>query len=152
VRFERGGFPLHVNLHIGTVMSLPRTATGRVFCAYTAPSQLQHILLAQVGQDETHPSPPPSSLLEDASFQQNLMQIRQRGMERGINAPSPGVSSLSAPVFDARGNLCLALTIIGSSGHIDVEWDGSTARTLAATALAIGREIASLPAGRGFQA
>ena len=34
VRYERGGFPLHVNLHVGTVMSLSATSTGRVFRAF----------------------------------------------------------------------------------------------------------------------
>jgi DNA-binding IclR family transcriptional regulator len=40
VRYERGGFPLHVNLHVGTVMSLAATSTGRVFSAFYDPARI----------------------------------------------------------------------------------------------------------------
>ncbi|MBN3826210.1 helix-turn-helix domain-containing protein, partial [Burkholderia sp. Ac-20384] len=40
VRIEHGGYPLHVNLHVGSVMSLDTTATGRVFRAFGDPAQL----------------------------------------------------------------------------------------------------------------
>ena len=40
VRYERGGHPLHVNLHVGTVMSLSATSTGRVFRAFDDASRV----------------------------------------------------------------------------------------------------------------
>ncbi|HTD06514.1 IclR family transcriptional regulator, partial [Undibacterium sp.] len=109
VRYEHGGFPLHVNLHIGTVMSLQLTATGRVFCAYSETEVLQLMLTQQSGNRGTHPAPSHAAEVQDSTFQKNLSAIQQRGMERGINAPSPGISSLCAPVFDATKKLCLTL-------------------------------------------
>ena len=70
----------------------------------------------------------------DADFDSHLAEIRARGIERAIDAPSPGISSMSVPVFDAKARMQLALTVIGPSGSIDVAWDGPVARALLATA------------------
>lgn len=125
VRYERGGYPLHVNLHVGTVMSLSATATGRVFRAFHDPAQVAAMLANQ--QD---------AVLAD----ERTAEIRARGIERSVDAPSPGISSLSVPVFDASQRMQLALTVIGPSGSIDVAWDGPVAQALLATA----RDIAAL--------
>lgn len=130
VRYEHGGFPLHVNLHVGTVMSLPATATGRVFCAFLACDALRAMWTNQSARlDESA-----IALADRDAFETTLAAIRERGVERGIDAPSPGISSLSVPVRDASGALCLALTVIGSTGSIDVSWNGPVARALLATA------------------
>jgi DNA-binding IclR family transcriptional regulator len=121
VRYERGGFPLHVNLHLGTVMSLEATSTGRIFCAFFTSEQVAEMASSQ-------------SLELDPQWQARFDAIRKRGIERGIDAPSPGISSLSVPIFDTAQRMQLALTVIGSSGAIDVSWDGPVARQLLETA------------------
>jgi DNA-binding IclR family transcriptional regulator len=141
VRYERGGSPLHVNLHIGTVMSLQTTSTGRVFSAFLEPHEIASMMQNQgidrqrigtigtigaIGADEATPHDPAS--LDDA---------RRRAMARSIDMPSPGISSLSAPVLDATGRLQLALTVIGPSGTMDVAWNGEIARALRETARTI---------------
>ena len=138
VRYERAGFPLHVNLHVGTVMSLPATSTGRVFCAYLAPDALQTMWANQSGSSSGDIVPPDQRKAFDAS----LTAIRERGIERGIDAPSPGISSLAVPVLDASDQLCLALTVIGPSGTINVNWNGPVAQALRETAREIGADIA----------
>ncbi|MEW6341908.1 MAG: IclR family transcriptional regulator [Paraburkholderia sp.] len=139
VRYEHGGFPLHVNLHVGTVMSLPATSTGRVFCAYLPEETVQAMWInqsSQHGQSMTEPA-------GREAFEATLAALRERGLERSVDAPSPGISSLSAPVLDASGVLCLALTVIGSTGSIDVKWNGPTARALQATVRDISAELAA---------
>ncbi|WP_431228399.1 IclR family transcriptional regulator [Burkholderia contaminans] len=129
VRIEHGGYPLHVNLHVGSVMSLGTTATGRVFRAFGDPAQLDAMAASQAGAGATlagaeQPAP-------DAGVPQaELDAIRARGIERGVDLPSPGVSAMCVPVFDAHGTLQLALTVIGSTGSIDVGWDGPIAAAL----------------------
>ncbi|MFM0221386.1 IclR family transcriptional regulator [Paraburkholderia dipogonis] len=141
VRYEHAGFPLHVNLHVGTVMSLPATSTGRVFCAYLQRELLDGMWANQsgaVGNAMTSPD-------EIAAFEAALDAIRARGLECSVDAPSPGISSLSVPVLDGEGRLSLALTVIGSTGAIDVAADGPIARALLATAHDIGAELAIAP-------
>lgn len=133
VRYERSGSPLHVNLHIGTVMSLEATSTGRVFCAFCAPEQVAEMARSQTQSAEPAARGRAAKGPASAEWRKRLDEIRARGIERGIDAPSPGISSLSVPVFDAQQRLQLALTAIGSSGSIDVEWDGALAQQLLET-------------------
>ena len=139
VRYEHGGFPLHVNLHVGTVMSLPATSTGRVFCAFLPPDVLAAMWANQSGAALGAMTPPG----ESAAFEAALNAIRARGLESSVDAPSPGISSLSAPVRDSDGRLSLALTVIGSTGAIDVAADGPVARALLAAAHDIGTQLAA---------
>lgn len=141
VRYEHAGFPLHVNLHVGTVMSLPATSTGRVFCAYLPREALAAMWANQSGSLDSTMTPPD----ESAAFEAALNEIRARGLAFSIDAPSPGISSLSAPVLDANGHLCLALTVIGSTGAIDVAAHGPTARALLAAAHDVSAELAAAP-------
>ncbi|ABB11826.1 IclR family transcriptional regulator [Burkholderia lata] len=129
VRIEHGGYPLHVNLHVGSVMSLDTTATGRVFRAFGDPAQLDAMAASQAGAGATlagAEQPVPDAGVPRAE----LDAIRARGIERGVDLPSPGVSAMCVPVFDAEGTLQLALTVIGSTGSIDVDWDGPIAAAL----------------------
>ncbi|SIT35781.1 Transcriptional regulator [Paraburkholderia ribeironis] len=141
VRYEHAGFPLHVNLHVGTVMSLPATSTGRVFCAFLPRDVLDAMWANQSGVANSAMTPPG----ERAAFDAALRRIRARGLESSVDAPSPGISSISAPVQDIDGHLSLALTVIGSTGAIDVTADGPIARALRATAHDIGAALASAP-------
>ncbi len=138
VRYEHAGFPLHVNLHVGTVMSLPATSTGRVFCAYLPRETLDAMWANQSGAEKSMRAAP-----RDASFQASLEKIRARGLESSVDAPSPGISSVSAPVLDPQGHLALALTVIGSTGAMNVAADGPIARALLGTAREIGAELAA---------
>jgi DNA-binding IclR family transcriptional regulator len=132
VRYVPASAPLHVNLHVGTVMALAATATGRVYCAFRPPETWQALWRQQQ----------PSGTKGDATtFATVLEAIRTRGIERSIDTPSPAVSSLSVPVLDASGEMRLVLTVVGSTGTIDVGWRGPVARALLATAAAIGSTL-----------
>ncbi|CAD9219695.1 Transcriptional regulator, IclR family [Burkholderia cenocepacia] len=131
VRIEHGGYPLHVNLHVGSVMSLDTTATGRVFRAFGDAAQLDAMAASQAGAGDTLAGAESEPVASDADGQHvELDAIRARGIERSIDRPSPGVSGMCVPVLDAHGRLQLALTVIGSTGSIDVDWDGPIAAAL----------------------
>ncbi|SPA55782.1 IclR family transcriptional regulator [Cupriavidus taiwanensis] len=132
VRYVPATAPLHVNLHVGTVMALAATATGRVFCAFQPPAQWQPLWQAQQ---------PDAGEADLAAFGDRLAEIRARGIERSIDAPSPAVSSLSVPVLDGAGALRLVLTLVGSTGAIDVDWHGAAARALLAAGAEIGAAL-----------
>jgi len=138
VRYEHAGFPLHVNLHVGTVMSLPATSTGRVFCAYLPGAVLDAMWANQSGAAGSAMT----ASSDRVEFDATLIRIRARGLESSVDAPSPGISSLSAPVLDSEGHLALALTAIGSTGAIDVDPEGPTARALLNTAHDVAVELA----------
>ncbi|PVX78918.1 IclR family transcriptional regulator [Paraburkholderia unamae] len=141
VRYEHASLPLHVNLHVGTVMSLRATSTGRVFCAHLAPDALDDILARQTAQPvwrgtrgaagaSAAPPENPAPPAPDAAFLETLEAIRTRGYELGIDAPSPGVSSVCVPVLGPQRELGLSLTAIGASGALDVRPNGAVVRAL----------------------
>lgn len=132
VRYVPASAPLHVNLHVGTVMALAATATGRVFCAFQPEALWQPLWRAQQ---------PGAAERDLAGFGALLGTIRERGIERSIDTPSPAVSSLSVPVLDDAGALRLVLTLVGSTGAIDVDWHGAAAQALRAAAADIGAAL-----------
>jgi DNA-binding IclR family transcriptional regulator len=147
VRYEEhAGFPLHVNLHVGTVMSLPTTSTGRVFCAYLSRESLDSMWANQSEQKKGHKLRAMTPAAERTAFAAALQQIRADGLALSVDVPSPGISSLSAPVLDADGQLHLVLTVIGSTGVIDITRDGPTTQALLAVAHDIGAELADASA------
>jgi len=139
VRYEHASLPLHVNLHVGTVMSLPGTSTGRVFCAFLASAMLRAMWANQAAQPAARTRrDADDATAPDAALTATFEAIRKRGFETGIDAPSPGVSSVCVPVFDDAHALRLTLTAIGASGALDVRASGAVVRALRNAAAAIG--------------
>ncbi len=134
VRYEHASLPLHVNLHVGTVMSLPATSTGRVFCAFLDDATLRAMWANQSAQPvwrgTAAADAPASHAQHDAAFTATLDAIRTRGFETGVDVPSPGVSSVCMPVLDAQNILRVTLTAIGASGALDVRPAGTLVRAM----------------------
>ena len=143
VRLDEPRYPLHVNLRVGTVMSLFNTITGRVFAAYLPEKMVRTML-----EDEHRRVVGGASASFDApQVQQLLADIRATGMGRGLSMPQPGVNTLCAPVFDAAGHLALVLTMIGPEGVFNAEIDSPPGRLLREHAANVSRRL-----GYGSQA
>jgi DNA-binding IclR family transcriptional regulator len=144
VRYEHASLPLHVNLHVGTVMSLPATSTGRVFCAFLDDTTLRAMWANQSAQPVWRGTAAADDIAApDAAFAATLETIRARGFEIGIDAPSPGVSSVCVPVLDAQRSLRVTLTAIGASGALDVRPEGKLVRALLDAAQQIAQSTLS---------
>ncbi|WP_153101822.1 IclR family transcriptional regulator [Paraburkholderia hayleyella] len=144
VRYLHTGFALHVNLHVGTVMSLPMTATGRVFCAFLPAATLNAMWTHQSGSTGRELA----TSAGRPAFEAALTAIRARGMERSVDNPTPGISSLCVPVLDANNRLCLTLTLIGATGVLEVQWTGGIAQALQRAASTIHQELMEAAARR----
>ena len=137
VRLDEPRYPLHVNLRVGTVMSLFNTITGRVIAA-DLPEKMVRTML----EDEHRRVVGGTSADFDApEIQRLLTEIRASGMGRGLSMPQPGVNTLCAPVFDAAGHLALVMTMIGPEGAFDAEIDGPAGRLLREHAANVSRRL-----------
>lgn len=138
VHIEESTRPLHVNLRVGSVMSLLNTATGKVFSAYLPEAELAPAL-AREGQaaSPTIGADVAPVLARGPAAE----EVRANGLARTINHPIPGVSAFSAPVFDHRGQLVLAITLLGPSGTFDTAFDGPQAAALRTYAADVTRRI-----------
>jgi len=136
VRVAEAPSPVHITMRHGTVMSLRDTASGRVFAAFMAAPQLR---AAFKQLDER-------AVLDD-DYKALLARVRAEGLASTHDAVVSGVAALAAPVFDAKGNLLLCLTIIGPSGHLDLSRRGSIGSALRAAARELARANGATGAG-----
>ena len=147
VRLDEPRYPLHVNLRVGTVMSLCNTITGRVFAAYLPDKMVRSML-----EDEHRRVVGGTSASFDAPEVQALLsEIRATGMGRGVSMPQPGVNTLCAPVFDAAGHIALVMTMIGPQGVFDAEIDSAAGELLREharrTSLRLGHSVLTTAIG-----
>jgi DNA-binding IclR family transcriptional regulator len=129
---------LHMSMRHGTVFSLTSTASGRLFGAYLAPEEVKRMLekerrreKSSIAEPARHVGMPPAPPLPDwKSFEAQLHAVREHGMSRSEGEIVPGVSAMSAPVFDHTGAIALAITAIGTTAIFDASWDGPVAQAL----------------------
>ncbi|MGN1056680.1 MAG: IclR family transcriptional regulator [Comamonas sp.] len=139
VRLEEPFPPIHVNLRVGTVMSLVHTAMGRLFSAYMPPKAIEQLRERDIGLYARGTAP-----FSAETFEQSLAEIRKHGLSRTAGAPIPGISALCAPVFDAHGHIVLGILIMGPTSELDVSWDGTVAQQLHASSQAISNRIGQI--------
>ena len=162
VHIAQAPSPVHVSLRHGTVFSLTRTASGRLFAAYLPPAEVRKMLederrrekLRRAEAPATAGLPPAQALPSWSAFEAQLDEVRAHGASRSENEVIPGVSAMAAPVFDHTGAIVLAVTAIGPSGIFDTRWAGSVATALVRCARQVSDRLgrptsqAALPAAR----
>lgn len=143
VHWQESPQAVTVNLRLGDVMPLLRSATGRCFAAWTAPEALAPLLREELAWLQQLP---PSAHTDDLPRTQSqaralLSEVRQRGLARVIDTLLPGVVGFCAPVFDASQHLVLGIVTLGSAATLDSAWDGATARQLKAVAKQLSTDL-----------
>jgi len=135
---------VHVNMRHGTVFSLTDTASGRLFGAYLEESVVRQLLEKARRAPAAAPEPgmPPRAPLPSwAEFSAQLAQVRTHGLSRSEGEIVPGVNAMSAPVFDHRGAMVLAVTAIGPAGVFDTRWDSAAALAIKGCADAVSQRL-----------
>jgi DNA-binding IclR family transcriptional regulator len=126
---------VHVDMRHGTVFSIGATASGRVFAAHLDPDLVRPLYEAErqssVGtRGRANAAAASAPLPTWRTFEATLAEVRRHGLGRSEGAVIAGVSALSAPVFDHRGAMVLAITAIGPSAAFDARWTGEVATVL----------------------
>ncbi|MES2050682.1 IclR family transcriptional regulator [Polaromonas sp.] len=130
VRWEQPARPIMVNVGLGSVFPLYRSATGRVFAAFMAPDLIKAYL---AGTDKKNP--------RDADLNETVEQVRQRGLARAEGDFMDGMSAFAAPVFDDRGRLVLTLTVLGYKAGFDHRWSSPIAEALRQSAQRVSQML-----------
>ncbi len=120
VRVAESPTLVYVTLRHGTVLNVADTATGSLFAAHLEASELQAMADYQTQR----------ATLTSTAFTKRLAQIRQRGLASAVDIAMPGLRALAAPVFDVRGRIVLALTMIGLGSNFDASLGGGNASAL----------------------
>jgi DNA-binding IclR family transcriptional regulator len=108
-------------------MSLIWSATGRLFLALLDESRVR-----KLAQEELASSPADlrAQLDETDPIGALQRQVRAAGCSIVRDTNLKGISAVAAPLFDANGHLCAALTALGATGGFDSSIDGPIARAL----------------------
>ena len=133
VRIEEAPSAVHVRMRPGTVASLRHTATGKAFAAFHARDKVREVI-------------DPGEL--DPGFEAELARIRADGVSLSVDGLLQGISAMSAPVFDQRAQMVLALTLIGPTPSFDPDPAGAPAQTLRACAQLLSKRLGAAQPGR----
>ena len=155
VRIAEAPSPVHVSMRHGTVMSIPDTASGRLFAAFGPPEAVLEALA-----NEAQAAPARSARARTGgrfglgiAFDREIARVRADGVACIAGVALPGISAVSVPVFDARGKLVLSLTAIGPSATFDSAVDGAVAARLkpaaAQLSMRLGWQAPAPTAARG---
>ena len=151
VRIAEAPTPVHVSMRHGTVMSIPGTASGRLFAAFGPVEAVREALEAEARLAGTPARPvrgrAPGRFGLGTAFDREIDKVRADGIACIAGVALPGLSAVSVPVFDARGQLVLSLTAIGPSGTFDEAPDGAVAARLVPAASELSRRLGWMPAG-----
>jgi flavin reductase (DIM6/NTAB) family NADH-FMN oxidoreductase RutF/DNA-binding IclR family transcriptional regulator len=109
--------PLHFRVRFGLVVSLLKSSSGAVFAAYAPREVTSPLLEAELAAQSREAEPRFRTRRE---LDRYLDEVRARGLSSISNVITPGINesannAFSAPVFDAKGAIVLALTMIGDA-------------------------------------
>ena len=153
VRIAEAPSPVHVSMRHGTVMSIPDTASGRLFAAFGPPEAVQEALAHEaLSSRQGAPARGRPARARaggrfglGAAFDREIERVRADGIACIDGVAVPGVSAVSVPVFDARGALVLSLTAFGPSATFDAAVDGAVATLLKPAAAQLSMRLGWKP-------
>ncbi|HEV2609122.1 MAG TPA: IclR family transcriptional regulator [Noviherbaspirillum sp.] len=154
IRLLQSRRPVTVNLQIGSVMPLTYTASGLCFAAFMPANEVAPLLEQELALNRREKIDAPS---DEAMLAPVLDEVRHWRLARVIGRLDPsavrvpasrvaerllaGFNAFSAPVFDHEGRMRFALTVVGSTAHIDQDWNGLIARQTLAHAQKLSRRL-----------
>lgn len=135
VQMHEGSDQIHIATRPGTVYSVTGTATGRIFCAHLGTDVVSAALKLQ--HSERRQSRFVGSITDLRSIQDEIDAVRTLGYATIASNPVPGISAMSAPIFESGGQLTGAITVIGPASTLDLEPGTSLVRAVVVLAHSI---------------
>lgn len=134
---------IHANVRPGGMFTVTGTATGKVFAAWlpqklVEPVIQQELQAVQKGWSDL-------GALSGEALTREVEKVRRDGIAATTDLPVPGISALSAPVFNHSGQLQLAITVIGPTPKIDVALEGPHASALLAFTRSLSEQLGYSP-------
>lgn len=140
-RVESGGNRPILELRVGTVLPLLRSALGRNFVAHLPPALSEELVVAALEEERTRQAQggPDDTPRNRGELETMVAAIRAAGISRCRDALLANFTSLSAPILDQSGLMIAAITLMGPIGTMDDEFSGPVAEALLSRAAALSK-------------
>jgi DNA-binding IclR family transcriptional regulator len=146
-RVEGGASRSIIELRVGSVLSLLRSALGRNFLAHLPLSLTGEMLERELKEELSRETRVDDAPTTKAEVEDMVDAIRRDGISRCRDALLPNFTSLSAPIFDQAGSMIAAITMMGPVGILDDDLKGATAMALINHARALSATAGWQPEG-----
>jgi DNA-binding IclR family transcriptional regulator len=135
VRIEPAVRAVTVVTQLGSVLPLLSSSTGLVFSAYLPERETIELREQEVRDATDH------ALADDNVYAALQGQIRSRGLHHVHGLLMPGIDALSAPVFNAMGQVAAVMTIVGPTSLFHADENGPAAQRLLTATRAVSRRM-----------
>jgi len=137
--------PVIVTARIGATLPLVGPASGTLFAAFL-PSGIVDPIVNQEFAARAKPS------LSRAEFTRLVEKARQTRLAVTHGGFIKGFDALSAPVFNASGDIILTISMLAPSGSVDFKFSGALAGELSQATEALSRRLGFREARGGLRA
>jgi DNA-binding IclR family transcriptional regulator len=124
---------------LGSVLPLLSSSTGLVFSAFLPNRETVELREQELKASDSH------LLADEKAYAALCEQIRARGLHHVHGLLLPGVDALSAPVFNAVGNVAAVLTVVGPTSLFHADENGPAAQRLLAATRAVSWRMGYQP-------
>lgn len=137
VRWQRPRRPITISIDTGTTLNMLSTASGRIFGAFLPASMTDPLVQAALKASGI-----PKELRSLSSANALYSRVREAGLAvLEKNHLVTGVASMAAPVFNAEGEITLALAVIGFQDSLNTDPNGAPAMALRAAARELSQKL-----------
>ncbi|AOI71642.1 IclR family transcriptional regulator [Burkholderia ubonensis] len=146
VHWMESSHPAKASLKLGDVMPLLGSATGLLFAAYLPRGKTAAMIERELA--DTRRSPHHGGPRTLAEVDAVLADVRAHQAARVEGMLLPTIHAFCMPVFDAVGELALAILALGHEGAFDIAWGGEIDTALRACAQKLSYELGYSPDAR----
>ncbi|RQS70440.1 IclR family transcriptional regulator [Burkholderia sp. Bp8963] len=146
VHWMESSHPAKASLKLGDVMPLLGSATGLLFAAYLPPGKTAAMIERELA--DTRRSPHHGGPRTRAEVDAVLADVRTHQAARVEGMLLPTIHAFCMPVFDAVGELALAILALGHEGTFDIAWGGEIDTALRECAQKLSYELGYSPDAR----
>jgi DNA-binding IclR family transcriptional regulator len=131
IRWLDASHPLTVNHKTGSRSPMLTSASGRVFLTFESGEKIKNVLASEIRARKSRKE---TTLISPEDVSALRSEVRRHGLGRSIGERVNGINGLSAPIFDALGQLALTISTVGLEHSFDPSYGGTVARALRAAA------------------
>ncbi|CAN0623829.1 Transcriptional regulator, IclR family [Burkholderia multivorans] len=146
VHWMESSHPAKASLKLGDVMPLLGSATGLLFAAYLPRGKTAPMIERELADSRRSPHYSGPRTLAEVDAALDDVRAHQAARVEGMLLPT--VHALCMPVFDAVGELALAILALGQEGSFDIRWGGEIDTALRACAQKLSYELGYSPNAR----